>query len=146
MHAVKILRNEDQAILANVAEGVFDHDINSRLTQEFLNDPRHQLAVALVSNVVVGMASAMHYVHPDKQPQLWINEVGVAPTHQGQEIGKELLSALLQVGRELGCKEAWVVTDRPNKPAMRLYSSLGGIEAPDDQVIFTFRLDAASST
>ena len=26
---------------------------------------------------IVGFASAVHYVHPDKPPELWINEMGV---------------------------------------------------------------------
>ena len=57
-------------------------------TAEFLADSRHHLAVAVDEGRVVGMASAVHYVHPDKPPELWINEVGVAPTHRGLGIGR----------------------------------------------------------
>jgi hypothetical protein len=34
-----------------------------------------------------------------------------------------------------------VLTDRSNAPAMRLYASSGGQEAPVDQVMFTFFLN-----
>jgi ribosomal protein S18 acetylase RimI-like enzyme len=139
---IKILRRGDEGILASVAEGTFDYAVDRGLAEEFLNDARHHLAVGLEKGVVIGMASAVHYVHPDKRPELWINEVGVAPAHRGQGLGKALLSALLDIGREKGCTEAWVLTDRPNLPAMRLYSSLGGTPAPSDQVMFTFRLAA----
>jgi ribosomal protein S18 acetylase RimI-like enzyme len=81
-------------------------------------------------------------VHPDKpRPELWINEVGVAPSHQRQGLARKLLDAVLDVGREKNCTEAWVLTDRENAPAMRLYASAGGVESPSDQVMFTFFLD-----
>jgi hypothetical protein len=33
------------------------------------------------------------------------------------------------------------IADRTNLPAMGVYSSVGGVEAPRDQVMFTFFLD-----
>jgi ribosomal protein S18 acetylase RimI-like enzyme len=135
---IRILGSSDFTMLANAAPGVFDHPIDAQLCQEFLNDPRHHLAIAIESEIVVGMASAVHYVHPDKQPQLWINELAVAPTHQKLGIGSKLRRALLAVGRLHSCTEAWVLTDRSNTAAMRLYESCGG--ANRDQVMFSFSL------
>ncbi len=143
---IKLLRHGDEAVLANVAAGVFDCDLNQQLTEEFLGDARHHLVVAIENSLVVGFASAVHYVHPDKRPELWINEVGVAPTHQGRGIGTAVLRALLEAGRATGCVEAWVLTERQNEPAMRLYASLGGNEAPGDQVMITFALTADGSS
>lgn len=137
---IRLLHSGDEASLANVAPGVFDHALDPRLTREFLADPRHHLAVAIEEGVVVGFASAVHYVHPDKPAQLWINEVDVAPTHRGRGLGKAVLAAILQAGQAVGCDEAWVLTHRANTAAMRLYASSGGTEAPEDQVMFTFRL------
>ena len=142
MAEIRILRCGDEAVLTNVAPDVFDQVIDKYLTTEFLNDARHHLAVAIENGLVVGMASAVHYVHPDKRPQLWINEVGVAPTHRGRGLGKALLAALLEAGKTLGCTEAWVLTDRPNIRAMRLYSSVGGKESSSEQVMFSFQLAA----
>ncbi|MGA2585276.1 MAG: GNAT family N-acetyltransferase [Tepidisphaeraceae bacterium] len=138
---IKLLRSGNEAILLNVAQGVFDNTVDLDITKEFLSDPRHHLAVAIDNDLVVGMASAVHYLHPDKQPELWINEVGVAPTHQRRGVARELLAALFGVGRKLGCAEAWVLTDRPNTAAMRLYSSVGGKEYKDDLVMFSFHLN-----
>ena len=128
-------------MLDTVAPDVFDHAIDSRAAREFVNDPRHRLAVALDAGVVVGFVSAVLYVHPDKpSPELWINEVGVAPSHQGQGIGRRLLEATLADARAAGCQEAWVLTDETNnQAAKRLYQSGGG-EPSDGHVMFTFRL------
>jgi aminoglycoside 6'-N-acetyltransferase I len=138
--AIKVLGAGDDDALARVAAGVFDNGIDPKLASELLNDPRHHLVVAVVGDEIVGFASAVHYVHPDKPPELWINEVGVAPTHQGRGIGKRLLIALFDIGRSLNCGEAWVLTDRSNSRAIGLYSGLGG--HPSDQVMFNFELSA----
>jgi aminoglycoside 6'-N-acetyltransferase I len=141
---IKILGPDDKSALANVAPGVFDNQIHDRWSSEFLNDPRHHLSVAIEQGTIVGFASAVHYVHPDKQPELWINEIGVAATHRNIGLGKKLLRALFEVGRGLGCREAWVLTDRSNLPAIRLYASVGGVEPPGDVVFFTFGLEEAT--
>ncbi len=140
--AVRRLRSlADLPLLPRVAEGVFDDSIDINAAREFLADPRHHLVVALDGEVIVGFVSAVHYVHPDKpQPELWINEVGVAPGRQGQGIGKAMLREMLTLGKELGCSVAWVLTDRDNAPAMRLYAGAGGEAAPQDAVMFEFDL------
>ena len=138
---IRILEAQDASLLQNVAPGVFDNDVEARWTEAFLADPRHHIAVALLDRKVVGMASAVQYFHPDKRPQLWINEVGVAPAHQRQGIGRQLMQALLAHGQTLGCKEAWLGTEIENTPARRLYTSVGGEEEP--MVYFTFQLGPA---
>jgi ribosomal protein S18 acetylase RimI-like enzyme len=129
---IRVLRAGDEAVLANVADEVFDNPIDPEMTAEFLSDPRHHIAVAVDDGLVVGFASGVHYVHPDKRPELWINEVGVAPTHHRQGLAKAVMNALLEVGRAKGCGEAWVLTDTGNTAARALYASLGGTEGADD--------------
>ena len=140
MLEIRVLRAGEEDVLANVAPGTFDHPVDPRLAAEFLADPRHHIAVACVAGHVVGFASAVHYVHPDKAAEFWINEVGVAPVHRRRGLAKDLLRTLFDAGRALGCRQAWVLTDRSNDAAMRLYAEVGGIEAPGDTVMQEFRL------
>ena len=136
---IRILRAGDEELLANVAEEVFDHAVTPRTAAKFLADPRHHIAVVIDRGKVVGFASGVHYFHPDKSvPELFVNEVGVAPSHQGRGLGKGVVSALLRHGRELGCGQAWVLTDRDNTAAMRLYASCGGKDT--EHVMFEFDL------
>ena len=136
----RILDSSNQALLANVAPGVFDNPLDPGLVTEFLSDHRHHLAVAIDGSQVIGFASGVHYVHPDKPSELWINEVGVASDHQGRGVGKAVVRALLEHARSLGCEEAWVLTDNTNTAAMRLYASVGGQPGPVPSVMFTFTL------
>lgn len=137
---IRILGPDDGAVLQRVAEDVFDDPVDARWSAEFLADPRHHLAVAIADGVVVGMASGVRYVHPDKPPELWINEVGVASSHHRRGIGKGLLDALFARARELGCGEAWVLTETDNAAARGLYAAAGGEEADPPPVMVTFRL------
>jgi ribosomal protein S18 acetylase RimI-like enzyme len=129
---VKVLQPGDTRILLNVAAEVFDNPVDPQLTREFLEDPRHHIAVAIDNNQVVGFASGVHYVHPDKPPEMWINEVGVAPTHRRRGLARAVLRSLLEVARERQCTSAWVLTDQSNEAAIALYESTGGTAAPGD--------------
>jgi aminoglycoside 6'-N-acetyltransferase I len=143
---IRLLGPGDRAALDRVAPDVFDNPIDARWAAEFFADARHHLAVAVDGDLVIGMASAVHYIHPDKPPELWINEVGVAAAYQQQGIGGRLLRALFDHGRELGCGQAWVLTDWENEAARRLYASVGGREEPPDgAVLVTFELRRAES-
>lgn len=141
MLEIKVVGPGDMNWLMNVAEDVFDDPLVPASTEDFINDPRHRLVVAIDDGVIVGFVSSVIYVHPDKSaPELWINEVGVAPTHQGRGIGKQLMQASLDEGKRSGCTEAWVLTEEDNTAARALYLSVGGEEEKPNPVLFTFGL------
>jgi aminoglycoside 6'-N-acetyltransferase I len=138
---VRLLGEGDVAILEHVADGAFDNPIDAGATAEFLSDPRHHISVAIDDETVVGFVSAVHYVHPDKsRPEMWINEVQVAPTHRRRGLAARMLDQIIGLARELGCTEVWVLTERDNGAARKLYASRGAIEEPGDGVMFTFPL------
>lgn len=141
---IRILGPSDAPVLTKVAPGVFDQDVDPALSSEFLRDPRHHLAVAIDGGMVVGFASGVHYVHPDKPAELWINEVGVAPSHRRQGLARRLLLTLFELGPKLGCKEAWVLTSPANQGAMQLYEAAGGRRLSDPPAMFTFKLPGGS--
>jgi len=126
--SIKVLQSGDEQVLITVAPEVFDNPVDPELTREFLADPRHHIAVAIDDGRVVGFASGVHYVHPDKPPELWVNEVGVAPSHHRRGIGRLVVDSLLDVGRAHRCRSAWVLTDRTNTAALALYRAAGGVE------------------
>jgi ribosomal protein S18 acetylase RimI-like enzyme len=145
---IQLLSAGDEAILANVADDVFDNPVDPALARAFLADLRHHIAVAVDGGLVVGFVSAVDYIHPDKPAELWINETGVAPSHQGRGIAKQMLNAMLDHGRAMGCMSAWVLTDRTNAAASALYRAAGGVEGADhdhdnqDMIGYAFDLKA----
>jgi aminoglycoside 6'-N-acetyltransferase I len=142
---VRLLNAGEERILTGAVAGVFDGPVDANLAVEFLADPRHHIAVALDGEQLVGFASAVHYVHPDKPVELWVNEVAVSPSYHRLGIGRRLLSTLLDAARAIGCRQAWVLTDRANTAAMQLYHAVGGVEASGDTVMFEFAITHSST-
>lgn len=138
MFTLKKLTKTDLHLLMNVVDDVFDNSVNENFSAEFLNDPRHHIIVALIDNQVIGFASAVHYIHPDKPTELWINEVGVASQHHNKGIAKAILQELFEVGKSLGCSVAWVLTEDDNLPANKLYQSVSGEKS--ETVLYEFKL------
>lgn len=136
----QLLSENDLAVLERVEDHVFDHPIQLELAAAYLRDPNNLLAVAILDGVVVGMASGIAYIHPDKPLQLFVNEVGVSERCRSQGLGKKLVSLLLQRGRELGCSEAWVATEENNAAARALYTAAQGKEEPNLAVVYTWSL------
>jgi ribosomal protein S18 acetylase RimI-like enzyme len=126
----------DAAVLDRVAPDVFEKPLEARLLAEFLSDARHYLAIAIDDGLVVGMASGVHYLCPDKPAEMFVNEVGVTPEYQNRGIGRRLLGALFERAKALGCREAWLGTDVSNAAARRMYAAAGGMERPMILVAF----------
>lgn len=133
---IRLLTPGDEAVLERVAPGVFDRAVDPELAREFLRDRRHHITVALEQGIVVGFASGVHYLHPDKPPELFVNEVAVGPAWRGRGIGRRVLRALLDHGQSIGCHQAWALTGRDNLPAAALYRSAGGRQAEAAMVSF----------
>jgi ribosomal protein S18 acetylase RimI-like enzyme len=98
------------------------------------------LVVATADGEVVGMATGIAYVHPDKPLALFVNEVGVSGRFRRRGIGRQLVAAILERGRQLGCVEAWVATEAGNAPARALYRASGGVEDEEPAVVYVYPL------
>ena len=93
-----------------------------------MNSPSHLIVVALAGDLVVGMATGVIYLHPDKPPQLWINEVGTGVEWRCRGIAKRTTLALMQEAVRQGCVEMWLGTEADNLPARAVYRALDGDE------------------
>ncbi|MEZ5307235.1 MAG: GNAT family N-acetyltransferase [Pyrinomonadaceae bacterium] len=135
---MKIVRitKENAELLNNIAEDVFDHEIIPESLGRFLDCPRHVLFVAIDEEVVVGMASGVEYFHPDKKPQMFINEVGVTPNQQRQGIGSALSAALIDEAESRGCTYAWLGTEPDNLPANKCYQKLPNGDPSEEFVLY----------
>ena len=137
---LKLASIEDLSAMIKVGDKLFDHPIKPDRAKEFLNDPRHHLVVAYDGNDIVGMASGFHYVHPDKDPVLFVNEASVRDKYQNKGIGRSLIRFLCKYGKDQGFKEAWVATEQSNVAARKAYIAAGGIEDPEPIVLVEYIL------
>ena len=140
---VRRARSGDEGEVARFVEA-FDDDVLPGETARFLDDDRHVLLLGYVDDRPAGFVSAVEVFHPDKQSELFLNEIGVMQRDRRRGVARALIDELRQVGRELGCAGMWVLTDETNTAAMNLYASTGGTWNGDRQVMFEYDLTERS--
>jgi ribosomal protein S18 acetylase RimI-like enzyme len=120
--------------------GAFDHAIRTDETARFLRDDRHHLLLGYLDDRPAGFVSAVEIFHPDKSPELFLNEIGVVEGSRRHGVAHALIEELARVARERGCVQIWVLTDEDNEAAMRLYGGTGGRWEGRRQVMFEYDL------
>lgn len=122
-------------------EAAFDHEVLSDETRRFLLDERHHLLLGYVDGRPAGFVSAVEVFHPDKRPELFLNEIGVVEDARRRGVARALIEGLKRLGRERGCVAIWVLTDEDNEAAMGLYGTTGGRTDGAPQVMFEYDLE-----
>lgn len=133
MTAWRIRRAGPADEAAILAADVFDGPATRDGTARFLGEgaaERDILMLADIAGRIVGFASGTVLYHPDKTPQLFIQEVGVNEDARRLGIGRALVLAIRAEGRKQGCATAWVLTEADNTAARALYVEAGGEETP----------------
>ena len=118
----------------------FDDPIRPDAVARFLADDRHHLLVVDVDDRPAGFVSATEVFHPDKSPELFLNELSVDEPFRRHGAATALLGELSTLGRELGCATIWVLTDEDNAAAMATYRRAGGIWNGDHSFMFEIDL------
>jgi ribosomal protein S18 acetylase RimI-like enzyme len=106
-----------------VADGVRQ----MRALQKLLRAPDAAVMVArLPDRRVVGMASGQLVISTaEGAPSVWIEDVVVAESWRQQGVGRSLIKAVEDWGRERGATRAQLLADDGNHPALDFYRSQG---------------------
>lgn len=114
---------------------VFDSAVDPAQLAAFVDSPLHHMVFACEDGNVTGFASGSVLLHPDKQPTLFVNEVGVAKAFRQRGLATELCQRLFDSARAVGCRGIWLATEADNDAARALYRRLGARET-DDIVVY----------
>jgi len=129
----------DEGLFERVADDVFDYALDPEIVRDYLATPHHHFVVAIADGEVVGQVAAVVHKHLDQRPvELYIDEVAVAPAYRRKGIARLMLDEMFELGRELGCAEAWVGTEADNSAATTLYETRGS--EPEPFVMYVFKL------
>ncbi|MHA3978735.1 GNAT family N-acetyltransferase [Halovulum sp. GXIMD14794] len=115
----------NMALLEHLAEEVFDAPISPEHLDAYIDDPAQHLLVAVLRGTVVGQLKAVVHRHPEKGPNLFIEELGVSSETRRQGIGTALAERAAQLARQEGCAEIWLATEPENVEGNALYKALG---------------------
>ena len=111
-------------LFSEVAEDVFDEEIDLDRLAKYLREKSHIMVIALHENVIVGQVLAVIHLHPDKGTELYLDDLGVSPSFQRQGIATSMLRVLFSVAKQRGCAEFWVATEPDNTQGNEFYKSL----------------------
>jgi len=123
-------------------EGVVDQLATRRRpgrARELLADDRTLFFVAFDTDEPVAFVLAYELIrrHGDDSI-IFVYEVDVEEPYRGRGIATALMRELEQEARARDIREGFVLTDRDNEPAMRLYESVGGVD-PTETLMWEFR-------
>lgn len=110
-------------VLGKVDPDVFDHEIDPARVAAYVADPLHALYVAVDGDLVVGQIRGSVHLQPDRAPDLYIDNLGTAPSHQRRGIAAAMIGALRDWGKAQGCTYAWVATETDNDGAKGFYAA-----------------------
>lgn len=122
--AIHSVTAENTDLLARVAEDVFDGEITPDRLGWFLAAPGHVMFVAVEADQVVGQIRGMVHLQPDRASDLYIDNLGVAPSHKRRGIATMLIAALIAWAKAQGCISVWLATETDNDEAIGLYGKL----------------------
>ncbi|WP_128545256.1 GNAT family N-acetyltransferase [Larkinella soli] len=110
--------------------------------QRLLERADFMVFVARLDHQVVGGLTAyvLMQIHSEK-PVVYLYDIAVHPTWQGQGIGTELLRQLMQYCGRLGMEELFVQADQEDTQAIDFYRTTGG--AARQVIHFTYPLNGS---
>lgn len=107
--------------------------------EAFLSNPANHLLVAEHENAAVGFLLAYRLERADREAsQMFVYEVGVAPAWRGRGLASALMEKIKDLARAEGMFEAFVLTNRSNDAARRLYARTGGVVEDDSAMLFVY--------
>jgi len=121
-------------LLDRVAPGVFDHAIDPQRLAVYLANPCNWMGLALIDGLVVGMVMAVIHTHPDKETELFLDEIGTGDDWRRQGIASALIRKVFERADAEGIEEIWLGTEPDNLPARGLYEGFG--HEREDAVIY----------
>jgi ribosomal protein S18 acetylase RimI-like enzyme len=122
-----VIRRATTPAEVEAAGPLFDGPAQPEAIRRFLAEAGHHLLVASIGGLPVGMVSGVETTHPDKGTEMFLYELSVAEPYRGRGIATQLVAALADLARRVGCYGMWVLTDDTNAPALGAYEAAGGV-------------------
>lgn len=109
--------------------------------KKLLSRPENILIVAAQEGVPIGFLLAYLLDRVDRdQRMVCLYEVDVSERYRRRGIGRAMIDTLKMICRQENAMKTWVITNRSNLAAFRLYESTGATADPSgDEVSFVYK-------
>jgi aminoglycoside 3-N-acetyltransferase I len=143
--SVRRLRGEDLELAVETIRKFKEPNDHSSFSDEYLKKvlsrPENILIVAEQNGIPTGLLLAYVLDRIDRdQKMVCIYEIGVSESFRRRGIGRALIEELKFLCKQENVMKAWVITNRANVGAVRLYESTGAAAGPArDEMIFIYQ-------
>ncbi len=90
---------------------------------------------------IAGFAYAYSLLRPDGKRMLFLFSFGLLSEYQNRGIGSAFMGYIAEYGRREGCSECFVITDKGNPRACRVYEKAGGKSEYEDEVVYVIEYE-----
>ncbi len=137
MH-VHLLGPGDEELLIRAVRMIGEAELSALQAQNHLDDQALVAVAAVEHGEPVGFVYG-YVLRRFEHTDVLIYSVDVAEAYRRRGVGRAMMERLHALKDQRGWAGMWVLTNRSNPAAMRLYESAGGIiPLPDDVVMFDF--------
>jgi len=121
-------------------DGGFDElGIDKTRLCSFLGYPQNLAFVALYHGEMCGFAYGYSLMSLNALPQLFVYAFDVLSRFQNKGIGSKLFQYIVDYSRDNGFSECFVITDKGNKRACRIYQKAGGVNDFEDEIVYVIK-------
>ena len=116
-------------------------EVDGARLKDFLKHPQNLAFIATCRGEVCGFIYGYSLMSLTTAPQLFVYSVDVLSRFQNNGIGSKLFQYVVDYSKENGYSECFVITDKGNKPACRIYEKAGGKNDYDDEIVYVIKHD-----
>lgn len=136
---VKKIAAFDEDLLRSVYEAI--NEPVAFFNPSFFLDEKNIFLVAFSEKAPCGFLYAYVLESPEKgYDEILLFSIDTFPGFQQQGVATKLIENLKNIARRQNCREIFVLTDRKNAAAIRLYEKTGGKEDGGDCMMFVYSL------
>lgn len=132
----ELLTKEKLRLMNTVLEEL---QIDPLRLKDFLQYPQNLGFLAKCNDEIAGFIYGYSLMSLNINPQLFIYSVEVLSKFQNIGIGSKLFQYVVDFSRENGFSECFVITDKGNKRACRIYEKAGGKNDYEDEIVYVIK-------
>lgn len=139
MNKMKILRIDKDSLTYQASiNKVRSFTIDETLFKEFVSNPNNLAYAVLEGEEVVAFAWGYLLERMDDAPMLYIHSVDVHEGYKQKGYGSLLIDTFLTYAREKHVRNTFLITDKENIPANKLYQKFAS-DKEEDKVLYIFK-------
>lgn len=106
--------------------------------ENFIKEKNNYGFVIIVDSNIVGFSYCYGLLRPDAKRMLYIHSVGILPDYQNKGLGTMLVKYIVDYGKNNGFSESFVITDKGNLRACKVYEKSGGKSDIENEIVYVF--------